>query len=215
MRSRSNTVTTTGPGAGLASSLPISVSAACRRDTPMEKPVAGTGSPRKRDDEPVVAPAAADRAEAHGPAFFVLGLEQEFDLVDGAGVVFEPADDGGIDADACSSVVRGSRQTCNLLSSFDAVFADCGALATCFQKLNASVIWSRCSPDRSAATILQFDRCDVARVKLVPDDRICDLIVSPAPFGEIAALVLTACAKQLADAFRSQADPACRSRAAR
>ena len=52
------------------------VSAACRRDTPMEKPVAGTGSPRKRDDQPVVAPAAADRAEAHRPALLVLDLEQ-------------------------------------------------------------------------------------------------------------------------------------------
>ena len=100
MRSRSNTVTTTGPGSGLVSSLPSSVSAACRRDTPMEKPVAGTGSPRKRDDQPVVAPAAADRAEAHRAALLVLGLEQEFDFVDRAGVIFEAADDGGIDADA-------------------------------------------------------------------------------------------------------------------
>ena len=42
----------------------------------MEKPVAGTGSPRKRADQPVIAPAAADRAEAHraGPAR--LGLEK-------------------------------------------------------------------------------------------------------------------------------------------
>ena len=47
-----NTVTSTGPGAGLVSSLPIMVSAACSRDTPMEKPVAGTGSPRKRETSP-------------------------------------------------------------------------------------------------------------------------------------------------------------------
>ena len=97
MRVLSNTVTTTGPGSGLASSLPRCVSAACRRDTPMEKPVAGTGSPRKRADEPVVAPAAADRAEADGLALVVLGLERQFNFVDRAGVVFEAADDGGID----------------------------------------------------------------------------------------------------------------------
>ena len=43
---------TTGPGAGLLSSLPIYCSAAASRDTPMENPVAGTGSPRKRDTSP-------------------------------------------------------------------------------------------------------------------------------------------------------------------
>ena len=37
-------MTTTGPGAALPSSWPIMVSAACRRDTPIEKPVAGTGA---------------------------------------------------------------------------------------------------------------------------------------------------------------------------
>ena len=47
-----NTVTTTGPAGGLASSLPMSVSAACSRDTPMEKPVAGTGWPMKRETRP-------------------------------------------------------------------------------------------------------------------------------------------------------------------
>ena len=66
----------------------------------MEKPVAGTGSPRKRDDQAVVAPAAADRAEAHRAAFLVLGLEGQFNFVDRAGVIFEAADDGGIDANA-------------------------------------------------------------------------------------------------------------------
>ena len=48
----SNTVTTTGPGSGLLSSLPRYSSAAASRDTPMENPVAGTGSPRKRDTSP-------------------------------------------------------------------------------------------------------------------------------------------------------------------
>ena len=50
--------------------------------------------------QPIIAPAAADRAEAHRAALFVVGLEQQFDLVDRAGVVFEAADDGGIDPDA-------------------------------------------------------------------------------------------------------------------
>ncbi len=50
--------------------------------------------------EAVVAPAAADRAEAHRAAFLVLGFEQQFNLVDRAGVVLEAADDGGIDPDS-------------------------------------------------------------------------------------------------------------------
>ena len=54
----------------------------------------------KARDQTIVAPAAADRAEANRTAFFVLGLKREFDLVDRAGVIFEAADDGGIDANA-------------------------------------------------------------------------------------------------------------------
>ncbi len=70
----------------------------------MEKPVAGTGSPRKRETEAVIAPTAADRAEAHGAAFFVFGFEREFDLVDGAGIVFETAHDGRIDDDPIRTI---------------------------------------------------------------------------------------------------------------
>ena len=92
------TSTTTGPSASPASPLPSAVSAACRRDTPTEKPVAGTSSPHEAADEAVIAPAAADRAEADGAALFVFHLEGELGLEDGAGVVFEAADDGRIDS---------------------------------------------------------------------------------------------------------------------
>ena len=44
--------TTTGPGGSVAASLPSFCSAAARRDTPIEKPVAGTFSPRKRETRP-------------------------------------------------------------------------------------------------------------------------------------------------------------------
>ena len=47
-----NTVTSTGPAGAVSPSLPSAVSAACSRDTPMEKPVAGTGCPMKRDTSP-------------------------------------------------------------------------------------------------------------------------------------------------------------------
>src|SRR5262249_29265547 len=72
-------------------------------------------------DEAVIATAAADRAEAHGAAAFVLGLERQLHLVDRAGVVLEPADDGWVDADAVvpelsrSARIENVVQFCNAL----------------------------------------------------------------------------------------------------
>jgi len=51
-------------------------------------------------DEPVIAPAARHRAEAHDLALLVRHLEQKLRLVDRAGIVFEPAHHGGVDPDA-------------------------------------------------------------------------------------------------------------------
>src|SRR5712692_644474 len=50
----------------------------------------------KARDEAVITPAAADRAEADGVSFFVLRFEGEFGFENGAGVIFEAADDGSI-----------------------------------------------------------------------------------------------------------------------
>ncbi len=52
--SRSSASTTTGPGASAAATIGLLIarSAASSRDTPMEKPVAGTGSARKRATRP-------------------------------------------------------------------------------------------------------------------------------------------------------------------
>ena len=44
--------------------------------------------------QPIIAPAAANRAEADRAAFFVFCLKQQFDLENRAGVVFEAADNG-------------------------------------------------------------------------------------------------------------------------
>ena len=97
MRSRSNTVTTTGPGAGL----PLELAEMRERGLQARDADGETGRRHrlaaKARHEPVVAPAAADRAEAHRAAFLVLGFEGEFNFVDRAGVVFEAADDRGID----------------------------------------------------------------------------------------------------------------------
>src|SRR5690606_16629344 len=47
----------------------------------------------KTRHQPVIPPAAADRAEAHDFSLFVGDLGEEFGLVDGAGVIFEAAHD--------------------------------------------------------------------------------------------------------------------------
>src|SRR6185312_9469777 len=49
-------------------------------------------------DEAVIAPAAADRAEADRLPVLANRFEGELRFEDGAGVIFEPAHDGGIDA---------------------------------------------------------------------------------------------------------------------
>ena len=72
--------------------------AASSRDTPIEKPVAGTGSARKRATKAIVAPATTDRAETDLTTHLVSNWEGQLRLEDGAGVIFEPAHDGGIDA---------------------------------------------------------------------------------------------------------------------
>ena len=59
----------------------------------MEKPVAGTFWPSEALDEAVVAPAAADRAEAHGLAVLVDDRDGDLGFEHGAGVVLEAADD--------------------------------------------------------------------------------------------------------------------------
>src|SRR6185437_10065387 len=64
--------------------------------------------------ESIVTPAAADRAETHGPAFVVFRFDQEFNFVDRSGVVLETADDGGVDTNPFRSI-SGST---NVLSDF-------------------------------------------------------------------------------------------------
>ncbi len=102
-----NTVTSTGPAGGFC------VELADERERRLQPRHADGEAGRRHRlahearDEAVVAPAAADRAEAHRAAFVVLGFEGEFNLEDRAGVILEAADDGGIDANA---IVRRSQR---------------------------------------------------------------------------------------------------------
>ena len=74
-------------------------------------------------DQAVVAPAAADRAEAHGAAFFVFGFERQFNFVDRAGVVLEAADDGFIDLD--SILIPNLRNQATDFAQFSEPFLGC------------------------------------------------------------------------------------------
>ena len=81
--------------------------------------------------EAVITPAAADRAEAHRAAFLVLGLEGQFNFEDRAGVIFEAADDGGVDANSVLSVAGRVRSSSQSVSKFvDAVQTQCSICET-------------------------------------------------------------------------------------
>src|SRR5262249_38303538 len=81
-------------------------------------------------DEAVITPAAADRAEAHRLAIVAGGGEGEFDLVDGAGVVLEAADDGGVDNDATIEIAGSLCQNIDISQLTQ-------ALLTCWSELNS------------------------------------------------------------------------------
>ena len=68
----------------------------------------------KARDQPVVTPAAADRAEADRAAGLILDLESEFGLKHRAGVVLEAAHHGGVDADAVFAIASSGSEPCNL-----------------------------------------------------------------------------------------------------
>ena len=68
-------------------------------------------------DQAVIAPAARDRAEAHRLAVLAFDREGQLNLEHRAGVIFEAADDGGIDADARLVVARRRHQLAIAASS--------------------------------------------------------------------------------------------------
>ena len=63
-------------------------------------------------------PVAADRAEAHDLAVLVGNFDQEFGFVNGAGVVFETADDGGVYADAVGAIAGCNKHCRHFLKFF-------------------------------------------------------------------------------------------------
>ncbi len=63
----------------------------------------------------IVAAAAADRAEAHRAPLLVLGVEQQLNLVDRTGIVFETAHDRRIDLDAILAIITRGDQLPDLI----------------------------------------------------------------------------------------------------
>ena len=84
-------------------------------------------------DQPVVAAAAHHRAEPHGLPALVLDGRRQLRLEHGAGVIFEPAHDGGIDHDAVGAEAGRRQQIVHGGHFADAFLADCGALNQALQ----------------------------------------------------------------------------------
>ena len=90
-------------------------------------------------DQAVIAPAAADRAEAHDLAVLVGDLGEQFGLVDGAGVVFEAAHDGGVDPDAVRRHSRPPATSAAICVKFVDAFAATLAFAATIARRLAMV----------------------------------------------------------------------------
>ena len=73
------------------------------------EPCRGHGLRPEARDEAIVASAAADRTEANCLSALIRGREGQVRFQDRAGVIFEPANDGCIEADAVLAVARLSR----------------------------------------------------------------------------------------------------------
>ena len=136
-------------------------------------------------DEAVIAPAAADRAEADGASVLVLHLEGQLGLVDRAGVVFEAAHDGGVDGDAV--LVTGG-----------------GDERSDFRQFIGSFEATRGGADDLAQVL---DRRGIVRALGVREGEhaVDGIGLEPGALGEIAALVLATCAEELAHALGAEA----------
>ena len=185
----------------------IARSAAKRRETPIEKPVAGNRLRAKARHQPVVAAAAADRAEPDRPAVHARRLERQLGLEDRAGVIFKPAHDGGVDADAVGTIASRPNEG-----------RDLGKL---FQPFAPYAVTGRVPNSASV------DRLDARRRRLVADavaklhspivgidfepgaiherKHLFNIVLAkPRALGEISALVLASGAEQRTHALRPE-----------
>jgi hypothetical protein len=89
----------------------------------MEKAGRRNGLPGEALDQPVIAPATCDGAELHRLALLVGHVEQQFALVDRAGVVLEPADNGRVDLDLAFRVTRTTHKRLDQRQFFGAFVA--------------------------------------------------------------------------------------------
>src|ERR1700733_3563950 len=78
----------------------------------------------KARDEAIITPAAADRTEARRTGGAV-GRESQFNLEDWAGVIFEAADDGGVNKNLISVVASGYAQVHDGCEFGDAIASNC------------------------------------------------------------------------------------------
>ena len=109
MRSRSITVTTTGPAVSAADA-PLGAQGGQQAVNADGNAGGGHGLAGEAFDQIVIAPAARDRAELALAALFVKDFKGQFGLEHRAGVVAKAAHDAGVDHDAVGAVaLRGQK----------------------------------------------------------------------------------------------------------
>ena len=157
--------------------------------------------------QPVVAAAAADRAEPDRPAVLARRLERQLGLEDRAGVIFKPAHDGGVDTDAVGTIASRPNEG-----------RDLGKL---FQPFAPYAVTGRVPNSASV------DRLDARRRRLVADavaklhspivgvdfepgaiherEHLFNIVLAkPRALGEISALVLASGAEERTHALRPE-----------
>src|SRR5262245_35070968 len=91
-------------------------------------------------NQSVVASAAANRTETNGLAVLALEGKRQLNLVDRAGVVFEAADDGGINLNLTLEIAGCFGQIGNMLKFFDAAPCRCVHIEFLAQVSNCHVV---------------------------------------------------------------------------
>src|SRR5690606_23288804 len=153
-------------------------------------------------DQPVIAATAADRAEDHVLALFVLHLEGEFDLEDGARVVFEAADHGGVDLDAVGPVAARQKEALHL-AKFSYSLCERGTHTILVIVEGKVGVRSQGFGALWTADTLHVSFSSYAGMQYSEYER-CLFIIEAGTFRKVAALILPPSAQQKLDALRTQ-----------
>jgi hypothetical protein len=124
------------------------LSAVISRETPMEKAGRRHRLAHEARDQAIVTATAADRAELDFLALLVGDVEQEFSFEDRAGVIFEAADDGGVDQNAIRLITACYDSLSDVSEFGETILEKSGLVRRAFQKVGDFFAHSRSSRNR-------------------------------------------------------------------